>query len=179
MARRKVDVAARWVKSASPDDDYLPQEEPPAAASGLPKASTPAEAAWLAAFRRDEGLSIAESARPFGERPATKPVEADGRITTVIGRLELEEFKVAIEAKQIDSVGNLFAKRAPERERAVRTRRGKMSHLSVPVTLDEYYENEAKWQLQRVQRRGTNRVGGATGCGGGTRAVAHGTPIRT
>ena len=88
----------------------------PGCCSGLPKASTPAEAAWLAAFRRDEGLSIAESARPFGERPATKLVEADGRITTVIGRLELEEFKVAIEAKQIDSVGNLFAKQPGARE---------------------------------------------------------------
>ncbi len=153
MVRRKADAAARWVKSVSADDDHLAPEEPPALAVGLPMASTPAEAAWLAAFQRDEGLTIAESTRPFGERLATKPVEPDGRIATVIGRLGLEEYKAAARAKQIDAQGNLFVKRSVERETSVRTRQGRHSRLSVPLTLEEFRTTEEQWRQADANAR--------------------------
>lgn len=149
-----MDAAARWVKLNAPADDYLAPEEPPALAGGLPMASTPAEAAWLAAFRADEGLTIAESVRPFGQRLSRKPIEPDGRITTAIGRLDPEEFKAAVREGQLDPEGNLSVKRAVEREKPVLNRKGRYTWLSVPVTLDEFRTTEEQWR----QANGNARV---------------------
>jgi hypothetical protein len=158
--RREADVAARWVKRASPADDYLPPLDPPAEAAGLPAPSTPAQAADLLAFSSDEGLTVAEPARPFGERLTVKPTEADGRIATVIGRLTPEEFGRARWAKQIDVAGNFFVKHAMEMPKAVRDRRGRMARVNVPPTLEEYRQLEEKrWQAEeQAQRMRLERV---------------------
>ena len=89
---------------------------------------------------------MAESVRSLGTHPAMKPVESDGKITTVIGRLTPDEFRSARKAHEIDDDGNLFVKRSSEKQKSIRNRGGRMSRLTVPVTLEEYRAIEVEHQ---------------------------------
>jgi hypothetical protein len=143
-----------WVKSAFPDDDYLEPPEPARLYSGPPVPSSPAEAAWLRSISADEGLTVADSARPLGELVIPKPPAPDGRISTVLGRLTPEEYRQARKARAIDPHGNHFVSVRTERELAVRNRSGRLARVTVPVTLEEHLASEnARREAEEHARR--------------------------
>jgi len=157
----RVDAAARAVRKLSPSTS-LPRREPRREGTAV-LGDNLKQARALESFVADEGLSVsagfpAERGAPrhlvdrekdriwtsFGwltreEFPHYGP---DGRRATAVGRLTPEEFRECVRKRIFNNNGGLRVTDPRLRAHKVPNRRGRLSTLDVPATLEQYRERQ-------------------------------------